>query len=140
MPRYRKIYRKRIWHVLPEWHGLNFDSALLTEIYWNYATHIVRVCVSSISPINPNLHDNKKSNLQVHLCSKAMASFMNFFATTLLHVLIPCLKKCSPISRLEILHTSSIIKLMKTLIINQFISLNHLFLRFNLMIRPTFPR
>ena len=32
MPRCQKIYPKRTWHVFPEWHGLNFDSALLTKI------------------------------------------------------------------------------------------------------------
>ena len=68
-----KIYRNCIWQVPPEWHGLNFDSALLANLYWNYATHIVRVCVSSKSAINPNLHVYKKNNLQVHFSSKAMA-------------------------------------------------------------------
>ena len=57
---------------------MNFDSALLTKVYWNnYATHIVRVCVSSKPPINPDLPFTRKSNLQVHFGSKAMASLYN---------------------------------------------------------------
>ena len=74
MPKCHKIYRNCIWHVPPEWHGLNFDSAFLTKVYWNYTTHIVRVCLTSKSPINPNLPFTKKSNLQVHFGSKTMAS------------------------------------------------------------------
>ena len=74
MPKCHKIYPNCIWHVPSEWHGLNFGTALLTKVYWNYATHIVRVCFSSKSPINPNLPFPQKSNLQVHFGSKAMAS------------------------------------------------------------------
>ena len=74
MPNCHKIYPNCIWHVPPEWYGLIFNSALLTKVYWNYATHIVRVCVSSKSPINPSLPFTKKSNLQVKFGSKAMAS------------------------------------------------------------------
>ena len=44
------------------------------QFFWNYATHIVRVCVSSKSPINIDYPFTKKSNLQVHYGSKAMAS------------------------------------------------------------------
>ena len=74
MPKCHKIYPNCIWHVPSEWHGLNFDSALLTKVYWSYATHIARVCVSHKYPINPDLPFTKKSNLQVHFGSKAMAS------------------------------------------------------------------
>ena len=74
MPKCHKIYPHCIWHVPSEWHGLNFDTALLTKVYWNYATHIVRVCLSHKTPINPDLPFTKKSNLQVHFGSKAMAS------------------------------------------------------------------
>ena len=73
LPKCHKIYPNCIWHVTPEWHCLNFDSALLTKVYWNYATPIVRVCVSSKSPVNPNLPFTKKSNLQVIFRSGAMA-------------------------------------------------------------------
>ena len=73
IPKCHKIYPNCIWHVPPEWHSLKFDLALLTKVYRNYATQIVRVCVSSKSPINPNLYVTKKSNLQVHFGSKGMA-------------------------------------------------------------------
>ena len=69
-----QVYPNCNWPVLPDWHGLNFDSALLTKVNWNYATHIVRVCFFPKNPIVPNLHVNKKGNLQVHFVSKAMAS------------------------------------------------------------------
>ena len=74
MPKSHKIYRNCIWHVPSEWHGLNFDTALLTKVYWNFATHIVRVCVSPKSPNHPNLSFTPKSNLQIHFGSKVMAS------------------------------------------------------------------
>ena len=74
MPKCHKIYPNCIWHVQPEWFGLNFNSALLTKVYWNYATHIVRACVSSRSAINDNLPFTKKGNLQIKFGSRAMAS------------------------------------------------------------------
>ena len=74
MPKCHKVYPNCIWHIPPEWHGLNFDSALLTKVYWNYATHIVRLCVSSKSPLNPNLLFTAKSNLQVNFGSRVLAS------------------------------------------------------------------
>ena len=74
MPKCHKIYPNCIWHVPSGWHGLNFDTALLTKVYWNYATHIVRVCITHKTPINPDLPFTNKSNLQVHFGSKAMAS------------------------------------------------------------------
>ena len=74
MPKCHKIYPNCTWHVPSEWHGLNFDTALLTKVYWNYTTHIVRVCLSHKHPINPDLPFTTKSNLQVHFGSKAMAS------------------------------------------------------------------
>ena len=75
MPKCHKIYPNCIWHVPLEWHGLNFDSALLTKVYWKYANHKVRVCVSSESPINPTPYVTKKSNLQVLFGSKVLSSF-----------------------------------------------------------------
>ena len=74
MPKCHKFYPNCNWQVPSEWHGLNFDSALLIKVYWNFATHIIRVCISSKSPINPDLPFTKKSNLQIHFGSKAMAS------------------------------------------------------------------
>ena len=49
-----------------------FFSVLLTKVY--YATHIVRVCVTPISPKTSKLDPTEKSYLQVHFGSKAMAS------------------------------------------------------------------
>ena len=74
MPKSHKIYPNCIWHVPPEWYGLNINSALLTKINGNYATHFVRVGVSSKPSINPNLPFTKMSNLQVKFGSKALAS------------------------------------------------------------------
>ena len=69
-----KIFPKCIWQVPSEWHTLGFLSALLTKVFWNYATHIVRVCITPISPQTFNLDLNDKSKLHVHFGSKAMAS------------------------------------------------------------------
>ena len=74
MPKCHKIYQNCIWQVPTEWHTLGFYSALLTKVNWNYAIHIVRVCVTPISPKTSKLHLTDKSNLQVHFGSKAMAS------------------------------------------------------------------
>ena len=75
MPKCHKTYPNCIWQVPFEWHTLGFYSALLTKVYWNYATQIVRVCVTPISPKTSKLDFTDKSNLQVHFGSKAMASF-----------------------------------------------------------------
>ena len=74
MPKGHKIHPSCIWHVPAEWYGLNFNSALLTNVYWNYATRIFRVSVSSKSLINLNLPFTKKNNLPVKFGSDAMAS------------------------------------------------------------------
>ena len=74
MPTFHKIYPNCIWQVPTEWHTLGFYSALLTKVYWNFATHIVRVCVTPISLKTYKLDFTDKSNLQVHFGSKAMAS------------------------------------------------------------------
>ena len=58
----------------PEWHGLHIYSALLTKVYWNYATDIVRVCVTAISPTTFKPDANRKSNIQIRFGSKAMGS------------------------------------------------------------------
>ena len=74
MPKGHKVYPNCNWQVSTEWHTLGFYSALLTKVYWNYATHILRVCVTPISPQTYKLDLNDKCNLQVHFGSKAMAS------------------------------------------------------------------
>ena len=74
MPECHKIYPNRIWHVPPEWFGLNISSALLTNVYRNYATHIVCVHFSRLGSINPQLRLSKNSNRQVKFGSKALDS------------------------------------------------------------------
>ena len=70
MPKCLKIYPNCIWHVPSEWHGLNF-SAKFTGI-------MLLILSVSVSPLNLLLTLifplHKKSNLQVHFGSKAMAS------------------------------------------------------------------
>ena len=77
MPKCQKTYPNCIWQVPSEWHTLGFYSALLTKVYWNYATHIVRVCVTPISPKTSKLDLTDKSNLQVHFGFKTVASLYN---------------------------------------------------------------
>ena len=74
MPNCHKNYPNCIWQVPPEWFGLNFNSALLSKVYWKYAIYIVRVCVSPLGPISPRWHVSKKCNLLVNFGSKPMAS------------------------------------------------------------------
>ena len=74
MPKCHKNSPNCTWQVSTEWHTLGFYSALLSKVYWNYATHIVRVCVTLISPQTSKLDLNDKCNLQVHFGSKTMAS------------------------------------------------------------------
>ena len=74
MPKCHKIYPNCIWQVPTEWHTLGFYSALLTKVHCNYATHILRVCATPISPQTSKLDPTDKSNPQVHFGSKAMAS------------------------------------------------------------------
>ena len=54
--------------------ALGFWSALLTKVYWNYATHIVPVCVTPIFPKTSKLDLTDKCDLRVHFGSKGMAS------------------------------------------------------------------
>ena len=78
MPKCHKIYPNCIWQLSTEWHTLGFYSALLNKCYWDYATHIVRVCITPISPKTFKLNLTDKCNLQVHFGSKAMASLYDF--------------------------------------------------------------
>ena len=139
MPNCHKIYPNCIWHVPSEWHGLNFDSALLTKVYWNFATHIVRVRLSHKYPINPALPFTTKSNLQVHFGFKQWLVCTIFFAITCLQVrthssknyLLTFLRVFTPIFLITL---PTNIPRMK----NQFIQLIHMSLHSTLMIRPTF--
>ena len=74
MPKCHKTNPNCFWHVPTEWFGLNFISALLSESYWNYAIHIVRVCVSPFSAINLQTHFYKKSKNRPGFGSRDMAS------------------------------------------------------------------
>ena len=67
------------------WLEFQFDISHQSLLYLCY--HIVRVCVSSKVPFNPNLPVTKKSYLQVKFGSKAMASLYDilcyhFFTST----------------------------------------------------------
>ena len=74
MPKCRKIYSNCIWILPPEWHALNIYSALLTKVFWNYATDIVRVSVTAIPSTTFKPDANRKSNFQNRFGSKAMGS------------------------------------------------------------------
>ena len=73
MPKCHKNCPNCTWHVASEWFDSSFNSVLLSKVYRNYATHIVRVCVFLLGPINPQVHLSK-SNLQVKFGSRALAS------------------------------------------------------------------
>ena len=138
MPKCHKIYPNCIWQVPSEWHTLGFYSALLTKVYWNYATHIVRVCVTPISPQTSKLDPNDKSNLQSISALKQWLVCTISFAIIHLHVRTHSLKNYLLISL-----PAFILIFLITLptntprMKNQFIQLIHLFLHSTLMIRPT---
>ena len=93
MPKCRQIYPNRIWQVSTESHTLGFYSALLTKVHWNYATHIVRVCVIPIKPKTSKVDLTDKCNLQVHLGSKAMASLYELLCHHALTCSVPLLQE-----------------------------------------------
>ena len=74
MPKGKNIYPNCIWILPPDWLDLNIHFAMLTEIYWNYATDIVLVCVTAPSPTTFKPDVNRKSNFQNRFGSKAMGS------------------------------------------------------------------
>ena len=138
MPKCHKIYPNCIWQVPSEWHTLGFYSALLTKVYWNYATHIVRVCVTPISPKTSKLDLTDKSNLQVHFGSKAMASLYDLLCYNLLTSTDPLLAY-SLISLHVFTLLYSIISSTNTpQMMNQFIQSTLQFLHFIPMIQLTF--
>ena len=67
MPKCEKVYPNCICTDLREWHGLNFYSALLSNVHRNFATN--RVCVTPIAPVLLEL-DVTKSNIDIHFGSK----------------------------------------------------------------------
>ena len=98
MPKCHKIYPNCIWQVLSEWHTLGFYSALSTKVYWNYATHIVRVCVTPISPQTSKLDPNDKSNIKSISALKQWLACTIFFPTIPLLVRTHSSRNYSPIS------------------------------------------
>ena len=93
MPKCQKIYPNCIWLVSTEWHTLGFYSAHPTKVYWNYATHIVRVYITPISPQTSKLDLNDKCNLQVLFRSKTMASLYDLLCYHSLTSTDPLLKE-----------------------------------------------
>ena len=139
MPKCHKIYPNCIWQVPSEWHTLGFYSALLTKVYWNYATHIVRVCVTPISPQTSKLDPNDKSNLQVHFGSKAMASLYDLLCYHSLTCTDPLLEELLAYLPTHFhSHISITLSMSTPRMRNQSIQLTHLFLNSTLMIRLTF--
>ena len=139
MPKGHKKYPSFIWHVPPEWFGLNSNSALLTIVYWNYATHIVRVCVCSKSPINPNFPSPRKVIFKLDLvrelwpvCTKSYAIILSRTTTRL--------RNCYLTSLPDFLRTFLPISHMKVSITNQSDQSTLQFLHFLPLIRPIFPR
>ena len=95
MPNCHKIYPNCIWHVPPEWYGSNFNSALLTNVYWKNGTHIVRVCVTSKTAINPNLPLPRKVIFKSNLALKQLLVCTILSAIILLHLRIHSSKNYS---------------------------------------------
>ena len=123
----------------PEWFGLNFNSALLTKFYWNYATYTVRVCNSPFGPINPQLHISKKFNLQVKFGSKSMNSLCDLLCYLPFTTTDPLLEES--LSYLPTgfhSHIFDYIDYEHPRMMNQSILLTHQFLHFIPMIRLTF--
>ena len=74
MPKCKKIDSNCIWIVPPERQGFYLHSALLTKLYWNNATDIVRVCVTAVSSRTLKRDVNRKYYIQNRFGSKAMDS------------------------------------------------------------------
>ena len=74
MPKCHKFYPNCQWMVTHCWPNLTLDTVLLTNVYWSYSTHIVRVCFTPL--IEPTLKQDlkRKSNVQITSSSPAMAS------------------------------------------------------------------
>ena len=131
MPKCHKSYPNCIWQLLTEWHTLGFYSALLTKVYWIYATHIVRVCVTMISPKTSNLDLTDKVIIKFTLALKQWLVCTIFSATVLLHLRTDSWKNYSLISLHVFTLISSITLPTNTLrMMLQFILLTPLFLHF----------
>ena len=139
MPKCHKIYPNCIWQVPTEWHNLGFYSALLTKVYWNYATNIVRVCVIPISPETSKLKLLIRAIFKFTLALKRWLVCTTFSAITLLHLRIHSSKNYSLIS----LHVSTLISSNSSTtntpqMMNQFFQSTLQFLHFIPTIQLTF--
>ena len=56
------------------WPNLALVTVLLTNVYWSYSTHIVRVCFTPLIKATLKRDLKSKSNLQMNINSPAMAS------------------------------------------------------------------
>ena len=136
MPKCHKIYPNCLWQVPREWFGSNFNLVLLNKVYWNYAIHIVRVCVSLLCPINRQLHVSKKNIIQVKFGSRYLASLYELLCHHFLRKPTCCLRNRFPNSLLVFLRICLIVSQMKALITNPLILLTSQFLHSILTIQP----
>ena len=90
MPKCKSIYPNCIWILPPEWHGLTIYSALLTKVYCNYATDIVRVCVTAIYLRLPNRMSITNPTSKFASAPKPWAALTNTCTTTLSAFRIRC--------------------------------------------------
>ena len=74
MPKCHKFYANYQWTVTHYWPSLALDASLLTNIYWNYTTHIVRVCFTPLLKPTLKVDLKRKSIFQINFNSPAMAS------------------------------------------------------------------
>ena len=74
MPKCHKFHPICQWTVTHFCPNLTHDAVLLSEVYWSYSTHIVRVCFTPL--LKPTLKRDlkRKSNVQITFNSPAMAS------------------------------------------------------------------
>ena len=110
-----------------EWYGLNFNWVLWTIVYWNYATHIVRVCVSSKSPFNPILPFTKKVIFKLNLVPELWPVYTNSYVIILSRTTTPCLKNIYATSLPDFLRIFLTTLDKKILITSQSDQLIHLF-------------
>ena len=74
MPKSHKFYPNCQWTVTHCWPNQALDTVPLTNVYWSYSTHIVRVCFTPLLKPTLNRDLKRKSNVQVNFNSPAMAS------------------------------------------------------------------
>ena len=134
MPKCHKTYPNCIWHVPSEWQGLNFDSALLTKVYWNYASaSLLKQLITVIFPLP------RKVFFKFTLALKQWLVCTTFSVTILLPLRIHSLKKNSVIFLQVSTFSSSITLLTNTpRMMNQSILLTCQSLHSTLTIQLTF--